>query len=59
MRFPAPIRVGARVRGRGHVAAARALEGGGIQVTVRVSVEIDGQDKPGCVVDTISRLQFE
>jgi len=26
---------------------------------VRVTVEIEGSDKPGCVVDTISRLYFE
>jgi acyl dehydratase len=59
VRFPAPVKVGARIRGRGQVVAAEALKGGGVQVTVRVSVEIEGSDKPGCVVDTISRLHFE
>jgi hypothetical protein len=30
---------------------------GGVQATIRVSVsvEIDGKERPGCVVDTISR----
>ena len=28
---------------------------GGVQATIRVSVEIDGEERPGCVVDTISR----
>lgn len=59
VRFPAPVRVGSRVRGRGEVVAAEAIAGGGVQVTVRVTVEVEGQDKPGCVVDTISRLYFE
>ncbi len=59
LRFPAPVRVGARIRGHGVVVAAEAVKGDGVQVTVRVTVEIEGSDKPGCVVDTISRLNFE
>jgi acyl dehydratase len=59
VRFPAPVKVGARVRGRGQVIAAEAIKGDGVQVTVRISVEIEGQDKPACVVDTLSRLYFE
>lgn len=59
VRFPAPVKVGSRVRGRGQVIAADVIKGDGVQVTVRISVEIEGQDKPGCVVDTISRLYFE
>lgn len=59
VRFPAPVKVGSRVRGRGQVIAAEAIKGDGVQVTVRISVEIEGQDKPACVVDTLSRLYFE
>lgn len=59
VRFPAPVRVGARVRGHGQVVAAEPIAGGGVQVVVRITVEIEDQDKPGCVVDTISRLYFE
>ena len=59
VRFPAPVKVGSRVRGRGEVMAAEPLKGDGVQVTVRISVEVEGADKPGCVVDTISRLYFE
>ncbi len=58
VRFPAPVPVGARVRGHGEVVAAEAVKGDGVQVTVRISVQIEGSDKPGCVVDTISRLYF-
>lgn len=59
VRFPAPVKVDSRVRGRGEVVAAEPVKGDGVQVTVRISVEIDGSDKPGCVVDTISRLYFD
>ena len=59
VRFPAPVKVGSRVRGRGQVVAAEPVKGDGVQVTVRISVEIEGADKPGCVVDTISRLYFD
>ncbi len=59
VRFPAPVKVNSRVRGRGQVVAAEPVKGDGIQVTVRISVEIEGSDKPGCVVDTISRLYFD
>ena len=57
VRFPAPVKAGARIRGRGEVIAAERVKGDGVQVTVRISVE--GADKPGCVVDTISRLYFD
>ena len=59
VRFPAPVKVGARIRGRGEVVAAEPVKGDGVQITVRISVEIEGADNPGCVVDTISRLYFD
>ena len=59
VRFPAPVKVGARIRGRGEVVAAEPVKGDGVQITVRISVEIEDADKPGCVVDTISRLYFD
>lgn len=57
VRFPAPVRAGSRIRGRGEVVAAEEVKGG-VQVTIRVTVEIEGGSKPACVVDTISRLFF-
>ena len=58
VRFPAPVPVNSRVRGHGLVVAAEAVKGGGVQVTVRITVQVENADKPGCVVDTISRLFF-
>ena len=55
VRFPAPVPVGSRVRGRGEVLAAEEAKGG-VQVTVRVTVEVEGADKPACIADTVSRF---
>lgn len=54
VRFPAPVPVGSRVRGSGELVSVEEVKGG-TQSVVRVTVEIEGQDKPACVVDTISR----
>lgn len=61
VRFPAPVKVGARIRGRGEVMRVERIGEGAkesIQSTVRVSIDIEGSDRPGCVVDTISRYTF-
>ena len=54
LRFLAPVRVGSRIRGVGELVSAEEIKGA-IQAVVRVTVEIEGGDKPACVVDTISR----
>lgn len=58
VRFPAPVKVGSRVRARALLVAADATKDGGVQATIRVSVEVEGGDKPGCVVDSIARYYF-
>jgi acyl dehydratase len=55
LRFLSPVPVGARIRGRGEIIKVEEVKGGAIQSTVRITVEIEGADKPACVVDTISR----
>ena len=54
VRFPSVVRVGSRVRGSAQLIAVEEVKGG-VQATIRVSVEIDGEERPGVVVDTISR----
>jgi acyl dehydratase len=54
LRFLNPVRVGARIRGRGEIVGVEEVKGA-VQSVVRVTVEIEGEDKPACVVDTISR----
>jgi acyl dehydratase len=58
IRFPAAVRVGARLRGVGELVRAEQV-GDGVQATIRVTVEIEGGERPACVVDTISRYYFE
>ncbi len=56
VRFPAPVPVGSRIRGVGALVAAEEVKGGAVQATVRVTVEIEGSERPACVVDSISRF---
>lgn len=58
VRFPNAVKVGARIRGRGELIAAETTKDGGLQATIRVTVEIDGETRPACVADTISRYYF-
>lgn len=58
VRFPAPVKVGSRVRGRALLVSAEPTKDGGVQAVIRVKVEIEGGDKPGCVADTIARYYF-
>ncbi len=55
VRFPSPVPSGSRLRGAGTIVAVEEAKGG-VQVTVRVTVEIEGSDKPACVADTVSRF---
>ena len=55
VRFPAPVPVGSRLRAHGQVVEVADAKGG-VQVTVRVTVEADGVDKPVCIADTVSRF---
>lgn len=55
IRFPAPVKVGARIRGSAELIEAEQTKDGGVQAKIRVTVEIEGEGRPGCVVDTISR----
>ena len=54
LRFLSPVKVGSRIRGTGEIVSTEEIKGA-IQSVVRVTVEIEGSDKPACVVDTISR----
>ena len=53
-RFPAAVPVNSELRGRGELLSVEEIKGA-IQSVVRVTVEIQGVDRPACVVDTISR----
>jgi acyl dehydratase len=54
LRFPSPVRVGAKVRGGAELVAVDEVAGG-VQTTVVITVEIEGEPKPACVVESLSR----
>ena len=57
-RFLAPVPVGSRLRGRCEIIQVDEVKGA-IQSTVRITIELEGSDKPACTVDTISRYYPE
>lgn len=56
LRFLNPVRCGSRIRGVGEILTVEEVAGGSaIQCVIRVTVEIEGEEKPACVVDAITR----
>jgi acyl dehydratase len=58
VRFPAPVKVGSRLRGKGELVSAEKTKDGAVQAVIRVTVEIEGESKPACIADTVSRYYF-
>ena len=55
IRFLAPVPVGSRIRARGEILRVEQVKHGAIQSVVHITVEIEGESKPACSVDSISR----
>ncbi len=56
VRFPQPVLEGSRLRASATLTTAEELPGGsGVQTVITVTVEIEGQPKPACVVESVSR----
>jgi acyl dehydratase len=55
VRFPNPVRVGSRVRAKVSVGEVTDIAAGK-QLTLRYVIEIEGQDKPACVAETVVLL---
>ena len=53
-RFPNTVKVGSNIRAHGEFITVEEIKGC-IQLILRITVEIEGEEKPACVVDTISR----
>ncbi|SEA85854.1 MaoC family dehydratase [Variovorax sp. YR216] len=58
VRFPAPVRVGRQVRAEALVQDAGRLGESGVQLYVRITVEVEGEERPACVADFIARYEF-
>lgn len=55
VRFPAPVICGARIRARTVVIGVEVVSGG-VQIACRITVEIEGGEKPACVAEQLFRL---
>jgi len=55
VRFPAPLPVGSKVRLRGKLSNLEEVPGGA-QITMELTFERDGGDKPVCVAETLARV---
>ena len=55
VRFPAPLRVGTRVRMRATLAAVEDIAGGA-QITIVQTFEAEGSEKPVCVAESLARV---
>ena len=54
VRFPAPVPVGSRIRAHFELLELSEVEGG-VQVVTKGTVERDGEEKPVCVAEMVSR----
>jgi len=54
VRFTSPVRVGQAVRARFKLAAYDEIPGGA-QLTWNATIDIEGSDKPACVIESVSR----
>ena len=58
VRFPSPVPVGSKIRASGQIAEVDDVPGG-VQVVVKVAVEVEGAPKPACIAETVSRFLFD
>jgi acyl dehydratase len=54
VRFPSPVPVGSKLTARGEIIDAKEVPGG-VQATIRITIEREGGDKPAAIVDAIAR----
>lgn len=55
VRFPAPVPVGSRIRGRLRITEVEEAEGG-YRMTAAAEIEREGGDKPVCAAEVVFRL---
>ncbi|MDZ7676849.1 MAG: MaoC family dehydratase [Acidimicrobiales bacterium] len=54
VRFPTAVPVGSRIRAHVKLEAAEEVTGG-VQTTMLITVELEGSEKPACIVEALSR----
>jgi acyl dehydratase len=54
VRFPAPLPPGARARAAAEIVSVSDVPGG-VQATIRITVEREGSPEPACMVEALAR----
>lgn len=55
VRFPAPVKVGSKLRARTEIQSVEEVKNG-VQICYLIKVEIEGNDKPACVAEFLARV---
>jgi acyl dehydratase len=55
VRFPQPVRVGAKIRLHGTVESVDDVRGDGVEMRLAFTVEIEGSEKPACAAQAVLR----
>ena len=58
VRFPSPVTANSKVRTRSKLAGVDKISEECFQVIQEVTFEIEGQEKPACVAETVARYYF-
>lgn len=53
VRFPSPVPVNSSIVASGEVISAEENKGG-VKVVIRITIAVEGAERPACIVDTIS-----
>ncbi|OLS13200.1 MAG: MaoC-like dehydratase [Promethearchaeota archaeon CR_4] len=56
VRFPNPVHVGKRIRGKVVLSELKELGQGNVEAQFTVTVEVEGVEKPACIAETLSRF---
>ncbi|MEZ5134264.1 MAG: MaoC family dehydratase [Acidimicrobiales bacterium] len=58
VRFISPVKVGSRIRARSTLSDVQRKGPSGILSARTMTVEIDGEDKPACIADWLTLIQY-
>jgi acyl dehydratase len=55
VRFPAPVPAGSRIRAKAEVVSVDEVGGNWFQIVTKFTVEVEGNEKPACVAESVGR----
>jgi acyl dehydratase len=58
VRFPTPVRVNSRIRARQSLSSVEQKDERTLQMVNHITIEIEGESKPACVADYVTRAIF-